>query len=81
MYADVQYISLNFLSFSEINQYFVVSDREKDSLAKSFLTVMDIEMEDKFNIYTYIIFWKMILLSLMNVQYNIAFKKIIIGVV
>ena len=79
MYADVQYISLNFLSFSEINQYFVVSDREKDSLAKSFLTVMDIEMEDKFNIY--IIFWKMILLSLMNVQYNIAFKKIIIGVV
>ena len=42
---------------------------------------MDIEMEDKFNIYTYIIFWKMILLSLMNVQYNIAFKKIIIGVV
>ena len=81
MYADVQYISLNFLSFSEINQYFVVSDREKDSLAKSFLTVMDIEMEDKFNIYTYIIFLKMILLSLMNVQYNIAFKKIIIGVV
>ena len=81
MCAVVQYISLNFLSFSEINQYFVVSDREKDSLAKSFLTVMDIEMEDKFNIYTYIIFWKMILLSLMNVQYNIAFKKIIIGVV
>ena len=81
MCAVVQYISLNFLSFSEINQYFVVSDREKDSLAKSFLTVMDIEMEDKFNIYTYIIFLKMILLSLMNVQYNIAFKKIIIGVV
>ena len=51
MCAVVQYISLNFLSFSEINQYFVVSDREKDSLAKSFLTVMDIEMEDKFNIY------------------------------